>query len=112
MTRGVPTREVQFTLPGKVIDELVDWRNMRGRAAVVRAPVVDAGRGTRTGPIVMRADDAADLVAYLEWLIAAVAGLEPEQRRGVNMRPSAKVVVRLRALLDGLPPATRPFGPG
>lgn len=100
MTRGVPARELEFTLPGMVVDELVDWRNMRGRAAIVLAAVTPRGRGVRVGPIRMRSDDVADLCRYLEWLLDAVAGLDPELRRGVNMRPSTMALARLRRLLD------------
>jgi hypothetical protein len=100
VTRGIPAVDLEVTLPGSVVDELVDWRNMRGRAAVVMAPVRPRGRGTRVGPIVMRSDDVADLCAYLDWLVVAVAGLTPDQRRGVNMRPSMMVLARLRRLLD------------
>lgn len=91
---------LEFTLPGMVLDELVDWQNFRGRAAVfvdgVKRP---AGRGTRT-TVRMRRDDTRDLIRYLDWLLDAVAGLTPSQRAGVNMAPVRRVLWRLRPLVE------------
>lgn len=97
-------RTVQFTLPGAVVDELVDWRNFRGRAAVATGPVRPVLRGTQVA-VTMRVDDARDLARYLEQLIAAVEDLPPADRRidsvrYVDMRPCRRVAARLAALVE------------
>lgn len=90
---------LHFTLPGRVLDELVDWKNWRGRAAVfVDGRTRPAGRGTRTA-VAMRRDDLTDLVRYLEWLDDAVAGLTPAERSGTDMLPVRRVLWRLQTLL-------------
>lgn len=93
-----PSPLVEFTLAGKVVDELVDWRNWRGRAAVVEGDTRLSGKGTRT-TVRMRADDARDLLRYLTDLDQAVAALDPDQRRGVDMLPVRRTIWRLRPLL-------------
>lgn len=90
---------LEFTLAGKVLDELVDWHNWRGRAAVAEGVTRPAGRGTRT-LVRMRRDDARDLIRYFDWLLDAVASLDPDQRRGVDMMPVRRCYYRLRRLVE------------
>lgn len=100
MSRGYRTGTVTFTLSGRLCEELVDWKNWRGRVAVfVDGRKRPRGVGTQT-TVTMRTDDLDDMVGYLDNLCDAVASLERGQRAGCNMVPVRAAVDRLRWLLE------------